>query len=180
MTTVEDLLRSDARWREFASLPEMDPLTEDGALQEAQLLDVRFDALRSTVGLLFELRTALQLREANTGVLVAHQVHELSWSAERLHYGDEPPPMNRMAWTVGGSIPRNENRLFGLALGVWPGAQLTLTAESAAFFVGDVPGLERIPDYVSDDEATIKANLASWHSDFVPVRAVFLDRAPAP
>jgi hypothetical protein len=60
--TVEDLLRPDRRWREYASLPEMDPLTEDDALQEAQLLDVRFDALRSTVGLLFELRTALQLR----------------------------------------------------------------------------------------------------------------------
>jgi len=177
--TVEDLLRPDGRWREFASLPEMDPLTEDGALQEAQLLDVRFDALRSTVGLLFELRTALQLREANTGVLVAHQVHELSWAAERLHYGDEPPPMNRMAWAVGGSIPRNENRLFGLALGMWPGAQLMLRAESAAFFAGDVPGLDRIPDYMDDDEVTVRSQLAGWHSEFVPVHAVFLDPAPS-
>jgi hypothetical protein len=157
----------------------MDPLTEDDALQEAQLLDVRFDALRSTVGLLFELRTALQLREANTGVLVARQVRELSWVAERLHYGDEPPPMNRMAWTVGGSIPRNEDRLFGLTLGMWPGAQLELRAESAAFFAGDVPGLDRIPDYTEDDEATVRAQLAGWGSEFIPLFAVFLDPAPA-
>lgn len=175
---VEDLLRPDPELRSYGAQPEMDPLTEDDALQEAQLLDVRFDALRSTVGLLFELRTALQLREANTGVLVARRVHELSWAAERLHYGDEPPPMNRMAWTVGGSIPRNENRLFGLTLGLWPGAQLTLKAESASFFAGDVPGLDRIPDYVSDDEPTVRANLADWHSKFAPVHAVFLDPAP--
>lgn len=47
------------RPRAYASIPEVGPLTEDGALQEAQLLDVRFGALRSTAGLLFELKSAL-------------------------------------------------------------------------------------------------------------------------
>lgn len=28
MITIEDLLRPDRRWREYASVPEMDPLTE--------------------------------------------------------------------------------------------------------------------------------------------------------
>jgi hypothetical protein len=172
--TIEDLLRPDRRWREFASQPEMDPLTEDDALQEAQLLDVRFDALRCSAGLLFELRGALQLREANTGVLVAHGVQELSWTGAKRTTA-------RTAWTVGGSVISNIDQLFGLEFGMWPapGAQLRLRAESAAFFLGDVPGLERIPDYVSDDEATVRANLASWHSQFVPVHAVFLDPAPA-
>lgn len=169
---VEDLLSPDPALRRFAQ-PEMDPLTERGALQEAQLLDVRVDALRSTVGLLFELRLALQLREANTGVLVARGVRELSWAAG-------PRSTEKTAWTVGGSIPRNADRLFGLELGMWPapGAQLKLVAESAAFFAGDVPGLDRIPDYGEDDEATIRAQLAGWHSEFTPVHAVFLDPAP--
>ncbi|MGZ4617124.1 MAG: hypothetical protein ACXV5Q_00850 [Frankiaceae bacterium] len=173
MITIGELLWPNPDLRHFAAKPEMDPLTEEDALQEAQLLDVRFDALRSTVALLFELRTALQLREANTGVLVAYGVRELSWTAE-------PRSTSRTAWAVGGSIPRNEDRLFGLTLGMWPGAQLELRAESAAFFAGDVPGLDEAPpDYGIDDEATVRTQLAGWHSEFVPVHAVFLDPAPA-
>jgi hypothetical protein len=172
--TVEELLRPDPALRRYGSQPEMDPLTEDDALQEAQLLDVRFDALRSTVGLLFELRTALQLREANTGVFVARGVRELSWST-----GGRSPAA-RFAWVVAGSAIGTANRLFELRLaGLRPGAGLGLVAESAAFFAGDVPGLDRIPDYTEDDEATIRAQLAGWHSEFVPVHAVFLDPAPA-
>jgi hypothetical protein len=172
MITIEELLRPDPELRRFAAKPEMDPLTEEGALQEAQLLDVRFDALRSTVGLLFELRLALQLREANTGVLVARGVRALSWTAGQRS-------TSRTAWAVGGSIPYNENRLFGLTLGMWPDAQLTLQAESAAFFAGDVPGLVRIPDYMDDDDVTVRAQLAGWHSEFTPVHAVFLDPTPS-
>jgi hypothetical protein len=169
---VEELL-SDPGLRRFASQPEMDPLTQEDALQEAQLLDVRLDALRLTVGLLFELRLALQLRESNTGVLVARGVRELSWSAG-------PRSTTKTAWTVGGSIPRNHDGLFGLTLGMWPapGTQLTLIAESAAFLAGDVPGLDQIPDYGEDDEPTIRAELANWRSSFTPAHAVFLDPAP--
>jgi hypothetical protein len=75
---IEDLL-SEREVRRFPSRPEMDPLTEEDGLQEVQLLDVRFDALRCTAGPLFERRPALQLRTANTGVLVAHGVRELAW-----------------------------------------------------------------------------------------------------
>jgi hypothetical protein len=148
MTAIEDLLRPNAQLRDYGAQPEMDPLTEKDALQEAQLLDLRFDALRSTVGLLFELRLALQLRTANTGVLVAHGVRDLSWTA-----GSRSTA--KTAWTVGGSFPSNENRLFHLELGMWPapGAQLRLIAESAAFFAGDVVGLDEAPpDYGLDDD----------------------------
>lgn len=172
MITVQDLLEPDSRWREFASQPEMDPLTEDDALQEAQLLDVRFDALRSTVGLLFELRVALQLREANTGLLVVRGVRALSWTA-----ASRMTP--RTSWAVLSSRPEAREGLFTFGLATWPEARLALQGESAAFFAGDVRGLQRIPDYVSDDEPTIRANLASWDVDFEPVHAVFLDPAPS-
>ena len=171
MIVIEELLSSSAELRRFAAQPEMDPLTEDDALQEAQLLDVRFDAARSTLGLLFELRLALQLREANTGVLIAHGVRAISWSAS-------PRSTARTAWNVITSTPRHADRLFGLSLLTTPRSQLELSAESAAFFVGDVPGLDRIPNYIEDDEATIGAQLAGWRSKFTPVHAVFLDSAP--
>ncbi|WP_129666521.1 hypothetical protein [Phytoactinopolyspora endophytica] len=171
MITIEDLLALSPELRAFGARPEMDPLTEEDALQEAQLLDVRFDALRSTVGLLFELRLALQLREGNTGVLVAHGVRDLSWTA-----GSRSTKLT--AWTVGGSTPQNRNNMFGLKFGMWPepGAQLRLVAQRAAFFTGDVPHLaDAPPNYVEDDDSTIRAGLANWRSKFVPIHAVFLD-----
>jgi hypothetical protein len=50
MMKIDDLLGLPPALRQHASLPEMDPLTEDDALQEAQVLDVRFDALAGVVG----------------------------------------------------------------------------------------------------------------------------------
>jgi hypothetical protein len=117
---------------------------------------------------------ALQLRDANTGVLIAHGVRELVWS------GPERAT-SKTAWTIGGSTPSNANRLFGIGFGLWPspGARLSLTAESAAFFTGNVPDLGDVPpNYAEDDEATVRAALPNWSSPFTPVHAVFLDRAP--
>lgn len=170
---VDDLLLLDPALRQHASMPEMDPLTEEDALQEAQVLDVRFDALARVVGILFELRQALQLQEANTGVLVAHGVRELTWAGP----GRDT---TLTAWSVGSSVPQARDQLFGLNLVMWPhpGAQLSLTAESAAFFAGDVPGLaEAPPDYTDRDRAELGHEIACWDSSFEPVSAVFLDRA---
>jgi hypothetical protein len=165
---IEDLL-SAPDLRRYAAQPEMDPLTEEDALQEAQLLDVRFDVLRSTVGLLFELRTALQLREANTGVLVAHGVREFTWSAA-------PRSTGKTAWNVVGSVPHVASRLFELDLSIFPKGRLRLVAEGAEFYVGDAAGLaDTPPDYSEDNDATIRAGLAGWHSEFSPMHAVFLD-----
>lgn len=170
---IDDLLLSDSGLRHYASMPEMDPLTEADALQEAQLLDVRFDALAGVAGLLFELRVALQLREANTGLLIVRGVHELAWSGRSRDTA-------LTAWSVGSSRPQAMDRLFGLRLGIWPGAQLWLTAESAAFFAGDVPGLsEAPPDYSNLDRAALGHEVAGWDSSFEPLSAVFLDAAPA-
>lgn len=102
---IDDLLLSDPALRAYASTPEMDPLTEEDALQEAQVLDVRFDALAGVVGVLFELRQALQLQEANTGVLVAHGVRELTWSGPSRD-------TTLTAWSVGSSVPQAQGPAF--------------------------------------------------------------------
>lgn len=175
MMRIDDLLLPDHLLRQLTLKPEMDPLTEEGALQEAQLLGVKFDALSGVAGLLFELRVALQLRETNTGVLIARGVRQLTWSGL-----SRDTPMT--AWTVGGSEPQSVAGLFGLQLGMWPapGAQLSLKAESAAFFAGDVPGLtEAPPNYSNHDRGTLGNEVADWDSSFEPVSAVFFNAPPA-
>lgn len=168
---IEDLLTYVDR-RGFAAQPEMDPLTESGALQEAQLLDVRVHALTMSAALLFDLRTALQLQMGNTGLLIAHSVREFEWSAE-------PRVTPRTAWNVVGSEPYSAERLFCLQLSFVPDARLRIVAASAEFYVGDVLNLgERPPDYVTDDDSVIRTGVASWTSLFVPLHAAFLDPAP--
>lgn len=167
MTTIRQLVEGPWR-REYGSKPEMDPLTEEDALMESQVLDVRFDTLRGRVAVLFELRLALQLREGNTGLLIADGVTALEWDAA-------PRETARTAWNVVGSVPRVARGVLELRLGMLPQAELLVRAGSAAFYSGDVPGLLEIPDYGEASDAELTAKLAQWDSDFSPRRAVFLD-----
>jgi hypothetical protein len=168
---IEELL-VDPRRREHAAMPEADALTEVDALQEAQLLDVRLDALRSTVWLLFDCRGALQIEMGNTAVIVAYGLHRFSWVAQ---------PRGRLtAWTVVSSEPVARGGVWSLSLAFVPSARLELEADSAEFFVGNVPGGDEAPpNYMEADDATIRAGLQSWTSTFEPVHAVFLDPASA-
>src|SRR5690606_15627351 len=59
----------------------MDPLGDADVLQEAQLLGVQTDAVRGVAGLLFEMRTALQIRQGDTAVLILRGVRDVTWSA---------------------------------------------------------------------------------------------------
>lgn len=170
MTTIQEFAEGPWR-REYGSKPEMDPLTEDDALMEAQVLDVRFDALRSRVAVLFELRLALQLREGNTGLLIADGVTAFAWDSA-------PRKTARTAWNVVGSVGRATGGSFEMRLGMLPQGDLLLRARSAAFYSGDVPGLVEIADYGEASEPELYAKLARWESDFFPSHAVFLDPEP--
>ena len=164
---IEDLLWASGLQR-YASKPEMDPLRDPDALIEAQLLDVRVHVRTSTAALLFGMWTALQIREGNTAVLVAHGVRSCSWMAERRRGRSS-------AWPAGSSGTTLVGGLLNFDIGFLTGARLHLSAESMAFFVGDVP--PRVgppPDYGDDDEATIRAGLPGWRSEFFPIRAAFL------
>lgn len=165
--SIEELLLDPGR-RVHAAKPEMDALTEQDALQEAQLIDVRFEALTSTAWLLFDCRQAIQLRIPNTAVLVVNGVRRLVWSGEGRG--------SRTAWNVIASAPLAREGIFSLKAAFFPNACLELEALSAEFFVGDVPGLsDAPPDFVEDDEETIRAHMASWRSIFEPTHATFLD-----
>lgn len=166
---IEELFDDPLR-RAYAAMPEMDALTEADALQEADLVDVRVDVTRSLVGLLFDLRSALQFRMANTAVLIGHDVHQFEWS------GDMSPTRGRMAHYVMSSRPDNREDRFSIAIGCLQTCKLELAAASAEFFVGDIPDLpEAPPDYGRADEATIRAGIPGWGSRFEPGWATFVD-----
>lgn len=149
-----------ARTRRDFTVPAMDPLREDDALQEAQVLDVRVISALGVVGVLFELRTALQLRGSHAGLLVARGVRELTWSAPT-----RDTPLT--AWAVGSSRPVL-GRDFELTLSMWPspGAQLVLRAESAEFLMGNIAGLESTPPNYSSSLEKVLRQLPDWQSDF--------------
>ncbi|MGH3712156.1 MAG: hypothetical protein ACRDT4_01625 [Micromonosporaceae bacterium] len=165
---IEDLLQGPSGLQRHTTKPQMNPLTDEDALLEAQLLEVRFDALRLTLALLLELRMALQLREGNTGVLITRGVQRWSWEAH-------PRPTARTAWNIVGSTPAVDGGLFVLSLEMLPYAKLDLVAESASFFEGDASGLGETPPDYSDEDATVRAELADWSSPFDPANAAFLN-----
>ena len=159
----------DPERRSYASMPEADALTEQGALQEAALVDVRFDAMDNSVGLLFDLRGAIQVREAPVGILIARGVTRLEWVADRRRPG-------RVWHAVTGSIPDNRGGRFHLLLGFASDAELRVEADAAEFYVGDMPGMDGAPpDFVEDDDEFIRAGMPSWGSAFAPIGATFLD-----
>lgn len=162
-------LFQDPNRRSYASMPEADALTEPGALQEAALVDVRLDPSTGSVGLLFDLRGAIQLRDASVALLIGRRVRRLEWVHERTLPG-------RTWHAVTGSIPDNRNHRFSLLLGFASDAEMRLEADAAEFYVGDMAGMDCAPpDFVEDDDETIRAGMPNWTWTFVPLAATFLD-----
>ncbi|MFF7155365.1 hypothetical protein [Streptomyces sp. NPDC008139] len=153
MIAVEDLLWAPGRVSGVPG-PEMDPLVERDALQEAQVLDLRVHALTSTVGLLFELRTALQFEYGNAAVLILRGVQEANWRA--LQRSGE-----KTAWSVVGSEMRSGSGLLELSIMLSPRASIDIRGTSAEFYVLDVPDIGEVPpDYCSDGEGRIRSGLS--------------------
>ena len=165
--TLWDLLTGSVTGALVGS-PEMDPLTEKDALQEARLNEVIFDAVNSRVGLLFDLRGSLQLRTADTGLLVLGGVEGLSWNSQRRH-------TTRTAWNVVGSLPVNEDGMINLRLFFFPDAEMAVVARSAAFYAGDVPGLPDTPPDFDGSDAAVAAGMASMDSPFEPAQATIIE-----
>lgn len=143
--------------------PEMDPLTEDDALQEVQILDVRIEAVSGVAAILLEMRTALQIRKGNAGVIVASGVTHVLWNAPTVERGFR-------AWTIGSSKPKLTADSVSLELHMFPSPGLSIQAAAMAFAVGNVVGLPSAPpDYVDDTSAAIRRRLPSWESMFDPL-----------
>ena len=92
MTQLVDFLRADFG---DATRPgvEANPIVQNHALQEAVLVDVRFDMLHSSAALLFKLGGSLQFRRAAVGVLVLRGLGKLDFEFDYVN-------PNWTVWTV--------------------------------------------------------------------------------
>src|SRR3989442_1569614 len=136
--TVDELLRSP-QLRNYAAMPEADALTQADALQEADLLDIRFLAAESSLAMLFDLRTSLQFRMANTAVMVLHSIYEFYWAR-----GDSGPPYP-VGHYVMSSRPSTDNGKLTYELVTLRGWNTRVVAASAEFIVGSIPDLPASP-----------------------------------
>jgi hypothetical protein len=141
---------------------EVDGLRDDGALDDASMVEIAFSPVWSEVRVLFDCKGALNIQEGNAAVLVAHEVTKFEWSA-----GDSRSPLDRRVeqW-----IPSFGASGWNVRALIWNNCTLVLEARSAEMYVGDVAGGDDAPpDFGRDDEEAIRAGLAGWASEFYPV-----------
>ena len=154
--TIEELIRS-RRPLAPATAPEINALAETGSLQEAQLVQVQLDVIRSVAWLLFDCRGALQVVAANTAVVIAHGIRNLSWD------GDPRGP--RTWWSVLGWEPTLSANSWSVHAMFAPQALLTMDASSAEFLAGNVASPNTAPpDYLTADEETLDRGTPHWFS----------------
>ncbi|KAA1420679.1 hypothetical protein FE697_017200 [Mumia zhuanghuii] len=164
-SALENLVRPDVRPPSLAPNPEMDPLVLEDALVEGQLLDVRFDAMRKTIGALFDFKGGLQLREGNTAVLVAVGVENFEWNS------GEPSSVPTV-WPVMGSRPHTSGHRWAIDLSLLGNGGLGIVAQRAHFYGVDVPGMDDAQPVLDEaDDATVRTGFVSWHSPFTLVNA---------
>jgi hypothetical protein len=163
---ISELLVDPERDRMSAS-PESDALTEDGALAEAALLNVRMDTTLSDLWLLFDCRGALQLEEGNAAVVVVNGVTAFNWAAER---------RDGRTWrAVMGWSPSAQAGHLTIVVETEPDGRLEVRGTGGEFFVGNIPGGDDPPpDFTSATDAVIRAGLADWSSEFDLIGASFL------
>jgi hypothetical protein len=165
-------LLGDPQRGQYGGAPETNPLRDVGALDEAQLLDIQIDAVRSTAWVLFDCRGALQIRKGNTAVLAVRGLKRVSWS--------ENTPTKFTPWYAVRSEPQLSKNSWRLTLACIPDGDLQLEAQDAELFVGDVPGCNGPqPDYTSADDETVRAGTQDWNSEFMIAYAVFVNTTPS-
>jgi len=154
--TLEEYFVSPPR---LVKPPDSKVLWHEDALAEADLLEVRQVLGSATVGLLLDLRQALQIREGSAAVLLVRGVTAIEWQSATTQSG-------RLAWKIIGSLPLDSEGFSLETSFIWP-ATLSIKGRRAELYVGNIAGLSAAPpDYVHDDDATICADLPSWTRPF--------------
>ncbi|WP_163275055.1 hypothetical protein [Cellulomonas iranensis] len=165
---IDDFLVSEGR-RDYAAAPEADALIEDGALQEAALLDVKLCAVTGVAWILFDCRGALQLESGNTAILVLRSLSELQWEGQ-------PTGVRTWPAVTRWSVRSPGAHLLEVVAGIEPAATLRAVCAAGEFFVGDVPGCDDPPpNFLTASEGELRAGLQGWASEFEPVHASFLN-----
>jgi hypothetical protein len=147
---------------------EPNPFLDENALYESQIVDIRYDAIRSTLGIVFEMRLADWIRDCSAALIVASDVSAFSW--EQVDRNDL-----RTAWTVLASRPRIDTGAVGMELLASPNARMHFSAGRASYYSLTMAGVgndSAPPDYTSSSLADLRNGVAGWHSTVEVVRAV--------
>jgi hypothetical protein len=143
-------------------MPDSDALTEVDALQEAEIIDVRFSLDDASIGLLLDLRVALEFMTGNVAVLAL-------WGVTDAQFQHIPQAWPHHAHVVMSSKPNALDGILTLEIGCLDGWRMRATAKAADFLVGDIPGLPEIPPDRNEASADqIAAGTPQWASEFVP------------
>lgn len=135
----------------------------DDALDESQLLAVRFDAVRGVAAVVLDLRLALNDFRGNVGLLVANEVSTIEW-------GRQPGVLGLRAWTVAGSRLGSTAEGWAVKLDFWPapGANMTIVSNGVQFIEG-VASLPAMPDYVNEHVSAEVYVEGVWSAEFQPL-----------
>lgn len=167
MVTLEDLFFTSRGYLDQREAPAVDPFSDEDALLEAQIIEIRYDAIRSALGVILEMRLAERIGEASTALLTASGLTDFSWKQVDREDGNT-------AWTIIGSVPKNVGPILSLELIASPSASLSFTAQRAAFYSVRIGELENAapPDYVDQDMAEIRNGVARWSSEAEVIQSI--------
>lgn len=136
-------------------------------LQEATLLSWRYEAVARALGLILDLRYALEIENASIGVLVSRNTFMFEWMEDHRH----GPPIwySLTGLTLGVSHP------FSLTLGFEPGAELSIDADEAILYIGTAAiSAGAPPDFSQLPIDALAALLPTWETQMDVIAEVAL------
>ncbi|MFI1471614.1 polymorphic toxin-type HINT domain-containing protein [Streptomyces wuyuanensis] len=159
MTVIEGLFTSECHWQAPEPIG-WDPLKEQDALQDAQLLDFRACPTANRAALLFDMRTAANYPTGNSALLVVRGLRSLRWDGA-------PQQQKLMAFSIMSSRP---SRIAGgglrLELEFFPDGDHSVSGDRADFYLLEAHGIpEAPPSYPGHNLDDVRHELPSWNSD---------------
>ncbi|MFD9039310.1 MULTISPECIES: hypothetical protein [Streptomyces] len=158
--TLMDYFFTSQDYRPAPEVVDWDPLKEQDALQDAQLLDCRVCPTANRAALLFDMRTASYYPTGNSALLVVRGLRSFHWSGE-------PQQQKLMAFSVMSSRPsRVVDGGLRLELQFFPGGDQSVSGDHADFYLLEAHGIpEAPPIYPGHDLDQVRHDLPSWNSD---------------
>lgn len=160
MPTLDHIFTSSPGTPTVGDAHAVNPFADQDALTEAQVIEIRYSGITSTLGILLEMRLADQIRTTSTALIVAASVSIYSWQQTDRNHG-------RTAWTIIRSTPKRTPSGLTLELVTSPSALLSFTAHQASFYSLLVDSLEKSapPDYVDQTMPEILSAVPRWSSE---------------
>ncbi|WP_369780073.1 hypothetical protein [Streptomyces sp. R33] len=158
MSLIEDLFTSRGHFQAVEPVG-WDPLQEQDALLDAQLLDLRFSPTANRAALLFDMRTAACYPLGNAAIIVVRGLKSLFW--------DGLPQQNQlMAFSVMSSQPsQTTDGGWRLSLQFFPDGESTIGGGSAEFYLLEAHGIsEAPPSYPGRHLDEVQQDLPAWTS----------------